>query len=317
MVDSSSDEIRVTTDTVSEAVNELVELQKEESESSMVMSQLRKRFSEMSVLRESAIRYKEALHVQRDRLKVSDWIWDIHSKNHDCPLCGNPVSSATQQLEALHNALKQVEEEAGRFDTLPAAFDREYERVRSDMRTLSEKLRGIRIRREALERRSEEAQQRQDHSLKTSRFIGNLEQSLQTYERLGKDSELSYEISELRQRVNLLETEISQAGVEAKTNRALDAIRSNAEKLLPFLDLERPNDPISLSIADLTIRVGGAERYDYLWEIGSGSNWLSYHLAVTLGLQQFFLNLRDSPVPSFIVYRPAEPSLFSETTSCP
>lgn len=302
VVESSTDDTCVTTDTVSEAVSELVELQKEESETSMEMSRLRKRFSEMSVLRESAERYKGALHVQRDRLKVSDWVWQMHSKNHDCPLCGNPISSATEQLEALHNSLKLIEEEAGRFDTVPAAFDREYERVRSDMRTLSEKLRGIQIRREALERRSEEAHQWQYDSLKTSRFIGHLEQSLQTYERLGKDSELTYEISELRQRVISLEREISRAGVETKTRRALDAVRSNAEKILPLLDVERPNDPISLSIDDLTIRVGGTERDDYLWEIGSGSNWLSYHVAVTLGLQQFFLSLRNSPVPSFIVY---------------
>ncbi len=84
---------------------------------------------------------------------------------------------------------------------MPAAFDREYERVRSDIRTLSERLRGIQIRRGALERRSEEARQRQYGSLKASRFIGNLEESLQTYARIGKDSELDDEVRELQDRV--------------------------------------------------------------------------------------------------------------------
>ncbi|RLG29504.1 DUF3732 domain-containing protein, partial [Methanosarcinales archaeon] len=41
---------------------------------------------------------------------------------------------------------------------------------------------------------------------------------------------------------------------------------------------------------------------DYLWEIGSGSNWLSYHIAVSLGLHQFFLELKQNPVPTFVVY---------------
>jgi Protein of unknown function (DUF3732) len=31
-------------------------------------------------------------------------------------------------------------------------------------------------------------------------------------------------------------------------------------------------------------------------------NWLSYHVAVTLALQEYFLNLRDCPVPGFLVY---------------
>ena len=302
VVGSSTDEIRVTTETVSEAIEELVELQNEESGVSMELSHLRKRLSEMSVLRESTVHYQGALHVQMDRLRVSDWIWQTHERNHDCPLCGNSLSGATDKLEALHNALKGIEEEAGQFDSVPAAFDREYERVRSDIRTLSEKLRGIQIRRRALERRSEKARQRQYESLTASRFIGNLEESLQTYARIGKDSELDDEVRELQDRVKALEREISEAEVKAKIRRALNAVRSNAEKLLPILDMERPYDPISLSIDDLTIKVGGVEREDYLWEIGSGSNWLSYHVAITLGLQQFFLGLRHSPVPSFVAY---------------
>ena len=42
-------------------------------------------------------------------------------------------------------------------------------------------------------------------------------------------------------------------------------------------------------------------RDDFLWEIGSGSNWLSYHLAIMLGLQQFFLSQAHSVVPSLLV----------------
>jgi hypothetical protein len=58
---------------------------------------------------------------------------------------------------------------------------------------------------------------------------------------------------------------------------------------------------VSLQINDLTIKVAGAERDDYLHEIGSGSNWLSYHLAVLLGLQQYFLSQPNSPVPALLV----------------
>ena len=69
------------------------------------------------------------------------------------------------------------------------------------------------------------------------------------------------------------------------------------------LDVERPDDRISLSINDLTIKVKGDDRDDFLWEIGSGSNWLSYHVATSLALPVFFLQkLDESPVPGFIVY---------------
>jgi hypothetical protein len=68
------------------------------------------------------------------------------------------------------------------------------------------------------------------------------------------------------------------------------------------LDAERPDDPVELSITDLTIKVRGEQRDDYLWEIGSGANWLSYHVAISLALQQFFIGSAPNPVPSFLVY---------------
>lgn len=41
---------------------------------------------------------------------------------------------------------------------------------------------------------------------------------------------------------------------------------------------------------------------DYLWEIGSGENWMAYHLAALLALQSIFLRRGSAnPVPTFLV----------------
>jgi hypothetical protein len=95
---------------------------------------------------------------------------------------------------------------------------------------------------------------------------------------------------------------ISKAEVVARQRRALDKIALFAGRILPELDTERPTDPIELVINDLTIRVKGQSREDYLWEIGSGANWLSYHVAVSLALQQFFIDTPPSAVPGLLVY---------------
>ena len=88
-----------------------------------------------------------------------------------------------------------------------------------------------------------------------------------------------------------------------KLDRALESVATSAARFISALDVERPDDRISLSISSLTIKVKGDERDDYLWEIGSGSNWLAYHVATSLALQLFFiLRVEESPVPSFIVY---------------
>jgi hypothetical protein len=73
-------------------------------------------------------------------------------------------------------------------------------------------------------------------------------------------------------------------------------------RFLPGLDTERPQDPAVLNIDDLTVRVTGSSgRPDFLWEIGSGANWLSYHVATMLALHELFLSQSSNPVPSLLV----------------
>ena len=108
-------------------------------------------------------------------------------------------------------------------------------------------------------------------------------------------------IRDSREVVRALESELREQDVETRKRRALDAVNTRAGRLLPFLDVENADDPISLEINDLTIKVRGTDRDDYLSEIGSGSNWLSYHLAMLLALHQFYLAQPHSPVPGFLV----------------
>ncbi|MCL6606133.1 MAG: DUF3732 domain-containing protein [Paenibacillus sp.] len=301
VVKISNIETHVTTEAISDAISELVSLQQEEEVVSLELSQLRKRFSEMSQLKESSTKYQGSLTIQRDRLKISSWLSEIHDPNHDCPLCGNHLNT-DDVLNVLNDALADIEKEAGEFDNIPVSFDRELERVRNQMRVTTEKLNAIRIRRKSLEQKSSQVRIRQYEVLKISRFIGNIETALNTYDQIGRDSDLINEIDSLKERVSVLSQNVSESQIEGRKKRALEIVSSNASRLLPKLDVERPDDPIYLSEHNLSIYVKGLDREDYLWEIGSGSNWLSYHVAMTLGLQQFFLNLTDNPIPSFVVF---------------
>jgi hypothetical protein len=243
-----------------------------------------------------------ALQTQRDRLYVSRWLQDKVSDDHSCPVCGNGLSTSNVRLQGLVSNLEELEKAAGRMDFVPPSFDRELERVRTAALQNTEKLQGVRIRRSALESHSAQARQRQYSVLAASRFLGRLESDLRVLESVGESGALRSEVESLREAVEALERLVSEADMNRRLRSALDAVNLNAGRLIPLLDAERPNDPIQLMESELTVRVRGEGRDDFLWEIGSGSNWLSYHVAVTLGLQEYFLRLSDCPVPNFLVY---------------
>ncbi len=292
--------LAVSATTISEAVLELNALEREESQVSFGLTSLRRRLSEMTRIRDSASGYHDALRVQRERLKLSDWIGQHRTGDENCPICGSGMQPSEEKLGELKTALVELESEAKDVFEVPAAFDRELQRVQDEVGESAAKLQAVQIRKNALSRRSRDASNQQYQGKKVERFIGNLENALQLHARLSEDNGLREQVDKLRKDYLELSEELRKQNLDDRQRRALRVVNQNAAMLLPGLDAERPNDPISLEIDDLTIKVSGTDRDDYLSEIGSGANWLSYHIAVSLALQQFFLAQKHSPVPGFL-----------------
>ncbi len=87
-------------------------------------------------------------------------------------------------------------------------------------------------------------------------------------------------------------------------SRELDALRGISDAIGHYariLGVENAERKANLDVRNLTVVVEGAEgRRDFLWEIGSGANWMGYHIATLLALHEHFLNLKDSAVPQFL-----------------
>lgn len=282
-------------------MRELSELDKEETEVSHALTGLRRRLIDMNRVRESASGYHDALRIQRDRLQLADWLVRHREGGEHCPVCGGNFDASDETLRELYSALKEIEEASGETEDVPAAFDRELQRVHEEVNQTSESLKAIQVRRDALIGRSDQARGHQYQARKAERFIGNLENALELQRRIGHDAGMKSDIDALRMRVHELLAELRAQDTDARKQRALQIVNSNAGRLLSELDTERPDAPVKLDPNDLTIRVIGQNREDLLAEIGSGSNWLSYHIAVLLGLHQFFLSLEHTPVPSFLI----------------
>jgi DNA repair exonuclease SbcCD ATPase subunit len=249
-------DLTISSQTVAEGVDELNMLHSEEASVAQELSRLRRRFAEMEQLRATSAQVRDAVQIQRDRLHVSRWLKSNQTPDgRDCPVCGNRLTAPARELDLLVSSLEALEQTTSQFSSVPATFDRELQRVRSGIAEQTERLRGIRIRQSALTQQSEGAQRRQYSVLAASRFLGRLESELRTLDTIGQDGELSAEVESLRERVQILEKLISQAEVTARTRRALNTVNLNAGRIIPLLDAERPEDPISLSETELTIKV--------------------------------------------------------------
>lgn len=309
----------MTATTLSHAVTELVEVEREEERVSSDLAQIRRRYADMERLRDGATAYSSAIEVKRDRLEISAWLGDQLREQRSCPVCGTTHAEASDEIAALVESLRRAEQEAAGLEELPAAFDREFMRVQDEMRRTAEALEAVRVRRRALSDASDATRAREYTTERRHRFRGELVEAIARYDRLSDGGDLHDALEDLRNRVQTLESEIRSYDVRDATRRALERVSLHAGRVIPQMDVERPDDPVHLEIDDLTLRVVGAEREDYLWEIGSGANWVAYHVATIIALHRLSRETQGSPVPSFAildqpsqVYFPRPPTAKSE-----
>jgi len=241
------------------------------------------------------------MHIQRDRLALADWLRDMMDGDS-----GDPAAKLgrgdRKQLLTLCEALDAVEAKVRSHPTVSDTLDRETLRQRAATEEVLVRLNEIRTEISGLERDSEEASELASHFDRTERFLGRLEHALRLYDRADQSSALRDEISGVRAEIGRLQAVISEGEIQRRLRNALSRIEASANQFVPQLDAEWPDAPVRLIINDLTIKVVRGSRDDYLWEIGSGANWLAYHVAMTLALQKFFLTEPHHYVPGFLIY---------------
>jgi len=73
-------------------------------------------------------------------------------------------------------------------------------------------------------------------------------------------------------RMGAINTRLRELDPQKALGRTLTWLSREASRTVPRLDVERPEDPLSLSIKKLTVTVSDEKRDDFLWEVGSGAN---------------------------------------------
>ena len=240
------------------------------------------------------------MRLQRDRLSISTWLRDRATDVHDPILALQ--NGLGLKLDMLCSTLERIEVQLRSHPFMSDALDAEVVRQRGVTEDVLARLTSLRRETAAYQTASEESRQAAEHFRSAERFLGALEQIIALFDQSDSTSPLQSEVDDLKRRIEQLSEQISEQGIRQRLERALRAIQGYTSRIVPLMDAEYPDAPMRLNVKELTVQVTRGNRDDYLWEIGSGANWLAYHVAVTLALQQFFLESKHHPVPGLLIY---------------
>ncbi|WPO49045.1 DUF3732 domain-containing protein [Pseudomonas sp. S1Bt23] len=306
IIDTDLEHPHTTTKSIEQANEIITALEKQEDEISDEISLVKRRLRDLSRLKESLTSYGLSTRKRAERLHISQWLKDISSKDASCPVCGERGHiNSTVEMGKIATAFEKAELESKKTKTIPTTFVREEELLKRQLDIALEKRSAIAGRLDFRISRSKELSSHFARRKNMFLFLGHLRASLTTFENLFNKNETGKEIEALEVEEAALKLKFTPGSSERKTETALGQIELKTLARLQSLDVENKykKRPPKFSIKDLSLKVLSNDNdWHFLSEVGSASNWLSFHVAFICALHEFLSELKESCVPSFAVF---------------
>lgn len=285
------------------SADEYAALRAEESKITLELGTARHRLNKITSVRDTVGSYRGALGDQASRLGLARWLRTLSDDRTRCPICDGAMTSLDGELEQLCDALATIENETRTISMAPPVLDRDLVDVKARMSLLEDQLKAVRVRKGAIEARSRSIREGEQMSVRIARFLGRVEQALELFSARTAPGGLNEELKQLTDDIADLRKQLSERQYQIQLDAATTQVSKYITRIAANLDVERKDAPARLDIKELTVAVrDDAGREDYLWHLGSGANWLSYHVATILALHSFFLRQAHSPVPALIIF---------------
>ncbi len=231
-----------------------------------------------------------------------------------CPVCEHELNGTVPKAQAIHKHLSSLEKQMAattRQRPRLEAYLAERESRQSQLRVqLTENKTAI----EALVAQEEVLQQQRNRLVEQARVVGKVSLFFDSVRQVESDSTLQIQVDALRRQVADLEESLSEDVIEDQLTSILQVIGRTMSEWSQRLELEHRDSPIGFDLKNLTViayRESGPIRMS---QMGSGENWMGYHVITHLALQKWFAE-KNRPVPGLLmldqptqVYFPSEPS---------
>lgn len=248
--------------------------------------------------------YGSELHEQNARL-ASIGLVPEETTDAACVMCGQALGAeASPPREALARSLERAERRVELAQRDRPLIQKARESIIERRQTLRDALREVDQALETLAAQEETVNKARDAINVQSYVRGRIAQYLEATRDTGDQGlvTLRSQLSALEASVKELADSLDAETLRSRTTSLLRTVSRQMTTWAQQLDLEHSRDGAQIDIDRLTIVADTPQGPAYMdrGEIGSGMNWVGYHLSAYLALQDFFI-CNTRPVPHFLV----------------
>lgn len=281
---------------------ELTRIVDEEDQLAQGIGSARRRLDKLEQLASSVGMYGSSLSGQEDRLAGVGWFEEKVTATHECPVCGTASNGGNPRLVELQTLAREMRGLTAAVNQAPPKLDEELATLRVELRGQEALLAKTRQKRKDLEGRTATLANQRQYLRQIYLFVGRIEQALENVTTSQNVDDLRAKVNALAADIVALRKDLDPRAQKDRLDAAIARVSSRIADYARQLQLEHASENVALNIRELTLQFKPLSgRTDFLWEVGSGQNWMGYHVAGLLALHEHFVSLVENPVPRFLV----------------
>ncbi len=237
---------------------------------------------------------------QKARLTSLELFPKAEAEGCSCPICLQEIGSLTPTIAEIQESLAKVQSHLAAVSNenphLLSRLDnlgRQKNSVESDLVNVQRDL-------ELAYSNNARAQALRDQAIERARVIGRTGAFLEQNVRVDSEKEILEAIELAKQRVKALNERIGIEDVGQKIDTFLNLISDKMTEYAKRLDLEHAGGRIRFDLKKLTVVADTHLGPIPLNRMGSGANWVGFHVLTHLALHHWFRS-RGRPVPTFLM----------------
>jgi hypothetical protein len=239
---------------------------------------------------------------QHARLKTIG-IFEGSTPGHSCPLClqalprleqPSPVTQVETTLASLSSRLASVTRAAPQIEKAIADLEDKLQATQNGLLKNRAEMESVRAADERLA-------QTQDDASRRAHILGRVGLYLESLPDTPDTKVLQQQAEGLREKCANLEHDLSDERVRERLESVASILAQQMTRWARELDLEHSKFPLRLDLRNLTIVADTPDGPVPMNHMGSGENWVGYHLIAHLALHQWFVQ-RVRPVPRFLFF---------------
>jgi len=243
---------------------------------------------------------KEATE-QKARLQSVGFYKSGDVSGNSCPICDSVLHTPVPIVEEIKRSLKSVEDQLIAVHKESPHLQAHVSEIEERISKATDALKEVQSELRRAVSEDENAQAAQSQLITRARFLGKLANFVESANPEEENNNSQAQIDELQKDIDTVKARLHIDETSEKMETFVNLISQKMTEYSGHLDLEHSGSSLRLDLKKLTVIADTEDGPIPLQRMGSGENWVGYHVLTHLALH-WWLRKRNRPVPGFLIF---------------